>query len=477
MAFNSTESMDEQMVGGSSPPEVPAVAPSMPEDSEAGVTGGAPASPDPWTEGDPWSGADGASVQPVQSHRGAGSTDAWNGYSPDKAAGPQLHACADGGLGGAQEKRELVAGSTPVRRGGSAPKRARTPTGAHAPAIFPLQDEEAEKQVRFADVQAAVTAALQLALPSLVGSVATGVATTFDGKFDELAKRITAADTAITESHTALSGQLASTGERLDRQEKEQAEIGELVADSRSRADRMESAIKVLQAELAVAKKADPVPPSRGDGQWDRAADGTVFRLSAGATVARAQVEKIMEQLAREAGLARNKEEGAPVFTCNTKNPFGKSFLFQSDGVPSVGERNVRQIWESLRGSDGVWKEMHVSAPDGSQVRVYCSLDTSPKTSAEQRIGKLFTKFLKSSPKFERRQVDFHKRDLAVLVDWRQVARVACPSRDQQNLLVNSEALGHLQITKEEILELFQQAIREGGAGGGASQVRWESCI
>ena len=321
-----------------------------------------------------------------------------------------------------------------------------------------------------------MAASLQIALPGVVASIASGVGKSFSSKFNELFKRIDAADNAIAETHTALRGQLASTGERLDRQEKEQAQIGEMVAESKGRADRMESAIKELQAELAVAKKADPVPPSRGDGQWDRDADGTVFRLSAGTTVACAQVEKVMEQLAQEAGLARSKD-GAAVFTCNTKNPFGKSFLFQSDGVPSVGARNIRQIWETLRGEDGVWKEMHVSAPDGSQVRVYCSLDTSPKTAAEQRIGKLFTKFLKSSPKFERRQVDFHKRDLAVLVDWRQVARVACPSRDQQNLLVNSEALGHLQITKEEILELFQQAIREGGAGGGASQVRWESCI
>ena len=108
---------------------------------------------------------------------------------------------------------------------------------------------------------------------------------------------------------------------------------------------------------------------------------------------------------------------------------------------------------------------------------MYGSLDASPRTGAEERTGKLFVRFLKSTPGFANRQVDFQRWKKEIVIDWRLVAKVSCPSRDKRELLFRREGLSQCNLTPAALLALFNLAMGDAGTGPGSSQVRWESCV
>jgi len=295
----------------------------------------------------------------------------------------------------------------------------------------------------------------------------------FGKMFQQMAKEVVEDS---QKQHEKIQKQVDMQGVALSRVEANHDQLAGQVDEMHGQIARMEVATRELQRELLVARQTAPVPPLRGEGAWDRDPDGTVFRLSAGTTVARAQMERLMEQLVAEAGVPREGAD-APRFRCTTKNPFGKSFIFQFEGTPLLAARRVGQVWTSLRDEHNEWKIHHVAAPDGSEVRAYGSLDTPPRQASEERIGKQFANFLQGTATFQKRQVEFHKPKRAILIDWREAARIACPQRDRHELLVNRDALELLKITSKELVALFNQAMREAGIGAAASQVRWESCV
>ena len=231
-----------------------------------------------------------------------------------------------------------------------------------------------------------------------------------------------------------------------------------------------------LQRELLVAKSTATVPPIRAGGPWDRELDGTVFRLSAGAIVARAEFEALMEKILVDANIPRVGSH-APVFRCTTKNPFGRSFHFQCEGLATTAARFVSKVWGALRSENGVWKNYTVEAQDGANVRAYGALDSSPKQAAEERIGKKFARFLQRVPALEKRHVEFNKARRTIIVDWRDVARITCPERDKNEIMCGKEALTQLGITPQAIHAHFREAIDVERIGEAANPTVWESCI
>ena len=130
-----------------------------------------------------------------------------------------------------------------------------------------------------------------------------------------------------------------------------------------------------------------------------------------------------------------------------------------------------------MRNNDGSWKEWNVQNPNGSQTRVFAGLDSSPGKAAEERAAKHFAKFLQKQPEFSGKQVDFQRRDAAILVNWRLAARVSCATRDSYDLLMLREGIEAACIVPAELLVQFKTALREAGIGEGASKLKWESCV
>ena len=84
---------------------------------------------------------------------------------------------------------------------------------------------------------------------------------------------------------------------------------------------------------------------------------------------------------------------------------------------------------------------------------------------------------LQKQPEFAGKQVDFQRRDAAIMVNWRLVARVSCASRDSHELLMLREGMEAASIVPAGLLVQFKIALREAGIGEGASNLRWESCV
>ena len=146
---------------------------------------------------------------------------------------------------------------------------------------------------------------------------------TFQENFGKMFKQM--AKEVVEDSqkkHEKIQKQVDMQGVALSRVEANHDQLAGQVDEMHGQIARMEVATRELQRELLVARQTAPVPPLRGEGAWDRDPDGTVFRLSAGTTVARAQMERLMEKLVAEAGVPREGED-ATRLRCTTKSPFG----------------------------------------------------------------------------------------------------------------------------------------------------------
>ena len=158
-------------------------------------------------------------------------------------------------------------------------------------------------------------------------------------------------------------------------------------------------------------------------------------------------------------------------------SPLRKAFIFQCNGTPSIAGDNCERLWSAMRNNDGSWKEWNVQNPNGGQTRVFAGLDSSPRKAAEERAAKHFAKLLQKQPEFSGKQVEFQKRDAAILVNWRLAARVSSATSDSYDLLMLREGMEAAGIVPAELLVQFKTALREAGIGEGASKLKWESCV
>ena len=160
-----------------------------------------------------------------------------------------------------------------------------------------------------------------------------------------------------------------------------------------------------------------------------------------------------------------------------TQPPFAKSFIFQFNGTSSSAGENCDRLWTAMRNNDGSWKEWNAKNPEGGQTGVFAVLDISPRKSAEERATKHLAKYLQKQPEFVGKQVDFQRRDAAIMVNWRLVARVSCASRDSHEFHMLHEGMEAASIVPAGLLVQFKTALKEAGIGERASKLRWESCV
>ena len=398
--------------------------------------------------------------------------------SPDKAAGDGSLTAEELDLRGmeAEAERQRSAEAQSAQEdpwringdpwGGSAQaarKRSRTPTGPRSTGDgVSLRGESAEgdeEHVTRGDLNGAIDQ-MQLDLQAAFMQVFT--------------KNITHIDKKITDNHQKLEKDIKATNSRVDEVDKDQARVAADVGDLSKRIEALEARNRVLEDGLNVAQRAEPAPPPNRV-VWDRQPDGSIFKLSAAAPVANAQVSRLFDEMLLHSKIPKGDDE--PCFQMVTKAPFAKSFIFQFKGTPSIAGDNCERLWSAMRNKDGSWKEWNVPNPDGGQTRVYAGLDISPRKTAEERAAKHFAKFLQKQPEFSGKQVYYQRRDAAILVNWRLVARVSCASRDNHELLMLRDGMEAAGIVPAAILVHFKTALREAGIGEGASKLKWESCV
>ena len=256
----------------------------------------------------------------------------------------------------------------------------------------------------------------------------------------------------------------------MDNAEHEQHEMSKTVLHLQTQMVEMEERLRQQGMAIGAATSAAPVPPGNR-GICDRQPDGTLLRLSAAQLVAKTEVIVALNKLLVESGKQPEDEHG-PLYKCLTAPATSKSFTFQFRGTPTLGAAAVQHLWASLRTSDGSWKERFIDTPTSGPVRLYTSLDESPKQSAERRHGKAMAQHLAHSIG---RSTEYSKRSLEIIVDWLPVVRIEVPAKNQPRVQMSEDNLKKTNITEEQIKSASHHASHEGGMP--TSNTRWTQCL
>ena len=111
-----------------------------------------------------------------------------------------------------------------------------------------------------------------------------------------------------------------------------------------------------------------------------------------------------------------------------------------------------------MRNPDGTWREPAAVAPTGGTVRIYVSVDKSPKQNNIEASGRRLHRAFQAAGLNQ--TIHLNRKEGSISVAWKPVAKVLVQSADEVSILWNALAVTELGIDKEAIMAGFADSSR-----------------
>ena len=290
------------------------------------------------------------------------------------------------------------------------------------------------------------------------------------GEIRSLSDTITTQGTNLSNQVTSVSNKLDSLDERiagveknvsecqstLDRHEKDIQYLLQHIKDVESSKSGLEERASKLESRMAIAESMEIKSP---DSNFDRAQNPTVVKASAKVHVAKDALLASFTTLVEKVSLPTD------CFKING-DQVGQHFTIQFSGSPNLASDRARLVLQSLRRGDGSWDRFLVRNPEGDLVQVFLGPDKSPKQVRTEILTKKLASIFQSKGYSE---VHANRRQGQVCISWRPLVMVDVTSREQVELLWDSEYSEQLKVDRAGVCKLFKDA-----PSSAASPIKWE---
>lgn len=253
---------------------------------------------------------------------------------------------------------------------------------------------------------------------------------------------VRALDSSSQSRFSAIEADLTDVNRRADKLGDEQA--------------KMWQEIRQLRQGLAaaeVASSSHDIPPD----QFDRDPDLTLLRINCDELCTKTSLLATITSWMEEASLSTEQWS-----LQGPEKTVAKSWTLRFNGAAGLAAKRVKKCMQLLRQPDGGWRQLSVTTPTDRIVRVYADYDRSPK----QKLTEMGAKRLHRAMQAVHGDKTFHllKREGAVCLDWKQVARVA-PKPDRSfTLQWKNKLVTELGLNKERITEAFEASVSQPDA-------------
>ena len=150
-------------------------------------------------------------------------------------------------------------------------------------------------------------------------------------------------------------------------------------------------------------------------------------------------------------------------------------------GGAQLGERRALKLQTLLRDSKGDWRPMFALTPTDDEVRVYISPDKMPKQLATAGLGRRLREAVEAvlpSTKASGLPVHLWKWEGEISIDWCQLCCLEPTSPTEHKIYWNNDVVGDYDISKQKILQKFQELLDanpkgKGKGKGKKASVKW----
>lgn len=202
----------------------------------------------------------------------------------------------------------------------------------------------------------------------------------------------------------AMASQVSCHESKLRQAAAERAELEKKYKEIDDRTCKLE--------KLAAAPAPSPSAPPPGKRQLDpHFVDTSILRINAQQLVGKQEIQKVMEKLASEAGLAKD------TFTVRGAD-LGRRYVVAFSGDPATAMRRARKTNDTMRSDDNVWQPQSVPTPAGASEPIYISLDKSAATIKKEKLLKVLWDELARS------DLQKIRRESAISWQWKVCATV-----------------------------------------------------
>ena len=233
---------------------------------------------------------------------------------------------------------------------------------------------------------------------------------------------------------TSIEAELAARKEKQEKQDAEQKAAW--------------AAMEKMHVSLATAESLVPPKNVVADDEFNREIDLGVFRIGAASMVDKPSV--------REAIQPWLDTVGVPLEQLELIGPnMGKNYSLRFLGADGLAARRAKNTHTHtlLRAADGSWKEYHAVGPHDSRVRLYISQDKTPRQHRIEMAAKRLHRAVQQV--VQGKTAHLLRRDGAVSIGWKPVAKIQVVSADETIVLWNEAVVQELRVDKAAILAIF----------------------
>lgn len=200
----------------------------------------------------------------------------------------------------------------------------------------------------------------------------------------------------------------------------------------------------------------------RATSPWRGAGDPKILRANTHLATGRAQMMQAVQSFAAEHTTIPQDA------ICIAGPATSRNFVVKFLGDVSTATRRADQLFEALKDQAGRWREVSVTAADGSPTRAYLGRDRPREQMQVEVCGKRIVALL--SNKHPTAEVYQTKRDGVVHVDRQQVVKLLPCAEGFPQVKWNKAAMEAVCVTQQEVLDAMN-----GSGAAGSAQPKWES--
>ena len=204
------------------------------------------------------------------------------------------------------------------------------------------------------------------------------------------------------------------------------------------------------------------IPAAELDTAWTRPPHDNIIRINSPEMLAEGPVKHRVAEWMEKSNMGPDEWKLEPIGDSPSK-----SYVLQILGHLPGAAKKARQALDALRMANGQWERLDVKTPGGATTQLYAQLD---KSQQQNKVEALLRKASRAGrERHPGMQWRLLRSDGVLTANWKKVAKVSCPTREEVRIEFNRAALEQLGVEED----LLREAIN--GDGASTEEVRWSS--
>eukprot|EP00930_Biecheleria_cincta_P045722 TRINITY_DN31504_c0_g1_i1.p2 TRINITY_DN31504_c0_g1~~TRINITY_DN31504_c0_g1_i1.p2 ORF type:complete len:372 (+),score=71.16 TRINITY_DN31504_c0_g1_i1:318-1433(+) len=228
-----------------------------------------------------------------------------------------------------------------------------------------------------------------------------------------------------------------------------------------NRVNQHEKRINDIEKRLEIQVKSATLREVERATEWDSPPDETSIRINLEGLASRSAVVALVKQWMDDAPYNEDEHFKIP----HSYQPLAKHWVVQFTAEPITAARQVKKALQLLN-KEGVFTQLHVTAPDDTKVKAFASRDKNEKTKKTE----VLTKCLLAGAKAVHPTQDWRalKGDGVVAIGWSRIIKVEPAQDGSYTLWWDSAFMEEFKLSNHGVESNFREL-----AAGSAATSNW----